>query len=143
MAFTSDGSLWVAKTHLSWVGANGLVRVRLKKEQEDFLAIDRINLLDRGFDLSFTRAVDRKTLQGVRVRRHTYEYHQTYGSPKVDDKEVSCEVTEIAKNDRTCVIKIDDLKEGYLYTISLPGVKSAQGKPLLGDKVYYTLLKKR
>ena len=41
------------------------------------------------------------------------------------------------------MVKVGDLKEGYLYTISLPGVKSTQGKPLLGESVYYTLVKKR
>ena len=39
--------------------------------------------------------------------------------------------------------KLDDLAEGSLYTISLPGVSSVSGKPLLGEKVYYTLVKRR
>jgi hypothetical protein len=56
---------------------------------------------------------------------------------------VACEITEISKNDKSCVVRFDDLKEGYLYTVSLPGVTSVKGKPLLGNKIYYTLLKKR
>ena len=143
MTFTPDGSLWIAKTHLLWAGANGLVRIRLKKDAGEFLAIDRVKLLDRGFALGFTQPVDAAVLQGVKVRRHTYKYHQGYGSPKVDDKDVPCAVTEVSTTTRTCVVKVGDLKEGYLYTISLPGVKSTQGKPLLGESVYYTLVKKR
>jgi hypothetical protein len=143
LTFTEDGSLWIGKTHLSWAGSNGLVRIRLKENQEDFLAVEGINLIDCGFHLSFTQAIDRKTLQSVKLRRHTYKYHQAYGSPKIDEKEVACEITEISKNDKSCVVKFDDLKEGYLYTVSLPGVTSVKGKPLLGNKIYYTLLKKR
>ena len=79
----------------------------------------------------------------MKVRRHTYKYHQGYGSPKVDDKEVPCTVTKVSTTTRTCVVKVDDLREGYLYTISLPGVTSTKGNPLLGEKVYYTLAKKR
>jgi hypothetical protein len=143
LTFTEDGSLWIGKTHLSWAGSNGLLRIRLKENQEDFLAVEGIHLLDRGFHLSFTQPVDRTSLQGVKLRRHTYKYHQAYGSPKIDEKAVACEITEISKNNKSCVVKFDDLKEGYLYTLSLPGVRSVKGKPILGDKIYYTLLKKR
>ncbi|MED5417765.1 MAG: hypothetical protein VYA27_03645, partial [Verrucomicrobiota bacterium] len=143
LTFTPDGSLWVAKTHLSWAGANGLVRVRLKKDAGDFLALDRVKLLDRGFSLGFTQPVEASVLQGVKVRRHTYKYHQGYGSPKIDDKEVPCTVTRVSTTTRTCVVQVGDLREGYLYTISLPGVTSTRGNPLLGEKVYYTLTKKR
>ena len=143
LTFTKDGSLWIGKTHLSWAGASGLTRVRLKKDQRDFLAIDRVKLIPQGFALGFTQALARESLKKVKVKRHTYKYHATYGSPKIDEKEVPCEVTEISRNDKTCVVKFDDFKEGYLYTVSLPGVKSSKGKPLLGDKLYYTLLKRR
>ena len=61
----------------------------------------------------------------------------------MDDREIPCTVTEVSTTTRTCVVKVGELNEGYLYTISLPGVTSTQGKPLLGDRIYYTLQKKR
>jgi len=143
LTFTPDGSLWVAKTHLSWAGANGLMRVQLKDDAGDFLAVDRVRLLENGFSLGFTQPVDPQTLKSVTVRRHSYKYHQGYGSPKVGDAQVPCQVTAFSSRDRTCMIKLDDLAEGSLYTISLPGVSSVSGKPLLGEKVYYTLVKRR
>ena len=145
MTFTDDGSLWLGKTHLSWAGAEGLYRIRLKEDQQDFLAVDRIKLLDRGFALSFTQPVDSKTLEGVTVTSHTYKYHQGYGSPKVDLQKIACDVTAFSRDGKTCIVKIDPgaLKERFLYTISLKGTKARSGKPLLGETIYYTLLQKR
>ncbi len=143
LAFTKDGSLWVGKTHLSWAGANGLVRVRLKEDCKDFLAIEEVKQIGGGFALKFTEPVDPETAGLVKVRRHSYKYHAAYGSPKVDDKEVACDEIKLNQAGTVCSVKLADLREGYVYTLSLPGVSSTTGKPLLGDKVYYTVLKKR
>ncbi len=143
LTFTPDGSLWIAKTHLSWAGANGLVRVRLRDGAGEFLAIDRVQLLDRGFALGFTQPVESSTLKKIKVRRHTYKYHQRYGSPKVDDREEEAFKMNLSANGLRCTLSLPELKEGYLYTIDLSGVISQTGNPLLGDKVYYTLHRTR
>jgi hypothetical protein len=146
MSFTPDGSLWVAKTHLSWAGGEGLVRVRLKEKAADFLAIDRVKLTSRGFSLGFTQPVDSESLQKIEIARHTYKYHAGYGSPKVDKQNVAIKTTSLSPEGRSCVISLKntgDLKSGYLYTIRLPEVRSNGGKLLLGDTVYYTLHAKR
>lgn len=146
MAFTPDGSLWVAKTHLSWAGGEGLVRVRLKKDAADFIAIDRVELTPRGFSLGFTQPVDPESLKKVEITRHTYKYHAGYGSPKVDKQNVAIKATSLSAEGRSCVINFKntgDLKSGYLYTLRLPEVRSNSGKLLLGDTVYYTLHAKR
>ena len=64
LTFTKDGSLWIGKTHLSWAGASGLTRVRLKKDQRDFLAIDRVKLIPQGFALGFTQALENGRAHG-------------------------------------------------------------------------------
>lgn len=142
MVFTEDGSLWVGKTHLSWAGAEGLLRIRLKESHQDFLAIEDANLTPDGFALKFTQPVDPKSTRGITARRHTYKYHAAYGSPKVDEMEVACEI-QLHEGGTRCDVNLTDLREGYVYTLNLPGVATSGGKPLLGDKVYYTLLRKR
>jgi hypothetical protein len=142
MTFTADGSLWVGKTHLSWAGANGLVRVRLKDEKKNFFTITEVKQTDGVFALTFNQAPDAETLKGITVSRHTYKYHRAYGSPKVDGKELPCQVTPTS-GAPGCLIDAGELAEDYLYTISLPGTTSTRGDPLLGDKVYYTLRKVR
>ena len=146
LTFTPDGSLWVAKTHLSWAGGEGLVRVRLKEQAADFLAIDRVKLTPKGFSIGFTQPIQSESLRDVEITRHTYTYHAKYGSPKVDKQKVSAAVTGFSAKDRSCLINFEntaDLKKGYLYTINFPGVLSVKGKPLLGSTVYYTLHEKR
>ena len=147
LTFTPDGSLWIAKTHLSWAGGEGLVRVRLKEKGSDFLAIDQVKLTSRGFSLGFTQPVDPESLQKIEITRHTYRYHAAYGSPKVDKQNVIIKGgATLSEGNRSCVINLKntgDLKRGYLYTIRLPEVRSNAGKLLLGDTVYYTLHAKR
>ncbi|NIP94468.1 MAG: hypothetical protein GWO24_13895, partial [Akkermansiaceae bacterium] len=142
LAFTRDGSLWIGKTHLSWAGANGLVRVRLREDRSDILVIEQVKLVENGFSLRFSLPIDGKTLAGLKVRRHTYKYHAAYGSPKVDEAEIVPTEIRILPESPTVVIKLPDLLEGYVYTLHLPAVTSTSGNPLLGDRVYYTLLRK-
>ena len=142
LTFTEDGSLWVAKTHLSWAGGEGLLRVRLKDKAATFLAIEEVKLLADGFSLAFTEPVGKESLNGLKLTRHTYKYHAGYGSPKIDKKEEEFEV-KVSADGLRCTLGVAELKEGYLYTLDLPGVVSRKGSPLLGDKVYYTLVKKR
>lgn len=142
LTFTRDGSLWVGKTHLSWAGAEGLLRIRLKKGQESFLAVDGVRQDKGGFILDFTQPVDPNTIKGVKVHHHTYRYSSRYGSPKVDQKELAHTLEQGSDDGRIWQLKVPELKEGYLVTISLGPVKIPDGKPLLGDKIYYTLLKK-
>lgn len=142
LTFTKDGSLWVGKTHLSWAGAEGLLRIRLKKDQEDFLAVNSVRQNKGGFVLGFTQPVDPATIKGLKVHQHTYTYSARYGSPKVDHKAVAHSLKQGSDDARTWELKVPDLKEGYVVTISLGAVKAKNGKALLGDKIYYTLLKK-
>lgn len=145
MAFTDDGSLWIGKTHLSWAGAEGLYRVRLKDKKRALLAIDKVTLREKEFVFRFTAPVDGKTLAGLKIRAHGYKYFKNYGSPKVDDREVKAGDAILLPGDQMLrvFLKDSDLREGDVYTFSFEGVKSRTGEPLLGDKVYYTLVKKR
>jgi glucose/arabinose dehydrogenase len=141
MVFTKDGSLWIGKTHLSWAGADGLVRVR-PRPQATMFSMAQVRAVANGFRLRFTDNVAVESLARVKVRAHGYHYHKAYGSPKVNDREVAVTVSLDAAA-TTLQVALSDLREGDVYTISLTGVTSSHGAALLGDKVYYTLLKKR
>ena len=141
MAFTTDGSLWIGKTHLSWPGAEGLKRVRWTGKP--FLAIESVRLLANGFALRFTRSVDPQSLDGVSATRHTYDYHAEYGSPKVDETPLEIEVSRLSADGLTLTLEIGDLRERFLHTLDLTGLRSESGDPLLGDLVYYQLNKRR
>ena len=76
LAFTPDGSLWIGKTHLSWAGAEGLVRVRWRGEQAGLFAVDRAAVTERGFELHFTEPVDAGSLAALAVQAHTLSLPQ-------------------------------------------------------------------
>jgi glucose/arabinose dehydrogenase len=142
MTFTKDGSLWIGKTHLSWAGASGLVRVRLR-EKGPLFAVDQVRVKSDGFTLRFTQPVDAASLKGLKVRAHGYKYFKNYGSPKVDNREVAITSSKLDDPGTTLHVQLPQLREGDVYTFTLAGMTSRGAKPLLGDKVYYTLLKKR
>jgi len=142
MTFTADGSLWVAKTHLSWAGAEGLLRVRWKPDAGMF-AVDRCQAADGGFTLHFTEPVDAQSLAGLSVRSHRYHYHKAYGSPKVDERPQPHQPVDMAADGRSLRVPLEGLEEGRVYTIDLAGTRSRAGRAVLGSKVYYTCWKQR
>ncbi|MGK0352878.1 MAG: hypothetical protein ACJAYX_003566, partial [Planctomycetota bacterium] len=76
-------------------------------------------------------------------RAHGYKYFKAYGSPKVDDRDVPVTSSKLDDAGTTLHVQLPELREGDVYTFTLAGLTSRTTKPLLGDKVYYTLLKKR
>ena len=143
LVFTKDGSLWIGKTHLSWAGAEGLMRVRLRPQAGPLFAVEQAKVTRDGFELRFTAAVAAHSVAAVTVQAHGYHYFRTYGSPKVDDRNVPVSKVTLDAAATTLRLELPELRTNNVYTITLTGVTAASGKPLLGDKVYYTLLQKR
>ena len=145
MTFTDDGSLWIGKTHLSWPGSEGLLRIKQKNPDETLFSVQAVKLQENGFLLTFSAPLEKDLPTDLSIKRHTYRYHQKYGSEKVDLKPVkfSLNVLDSAGQVIEMVCDEADLREDYLYTIDLSGIKSDAGKPLLGDKVYYHLISRK
>ena len=143
MTFTADGSLWVAKTHLSWAGADGLVRVRWKGADRGLFAVDQVRAKDGAITLRFTEPVDPASFGAVKVRSHGYKYHKAYGSPKVDEREERLGDVVFGADGMRARLQWGAVEAGRVYTIHLAGVKSQSGRPVLGDKVYYTAVESR
>jgi len=104
-----------------------------------------------GFELEFTHEIDAAAAlapHSYRVWSHTYEYHPDYGCPEIDKREEPVTAVEPV-DDHTVRIRLGELRsggEGYVYSISMPGVRSAAvdgapSRPLLHDAAYYTVQK--
>ncbi len=143
MTFTDDGSLWIAKTHLSWAGAEGLLRVRWKGVDAGLFAVDQVRAKDSGITLRFTEPLDASSFGGVKVRSHGYKYHIAYGSPKVDEREETLGEPVFAADGLHARLQLGAVEAGRVYTIQLAGVKARSGRPVLGDRVYYTAVEAR
>ncbi len=138
LAFGPDGSLYVGKTALSWAGSRGITRVKWKGE--NFPVVDRIKALPNGFALRFSEPVDPATLSGIELKRHTYHYHSTYGSSKVDEETVDAEAG-LLPDGVTLTLECGLLREGFLHRIDLSSVRTRNGGKLLGERVWYHVIK--
>ncbi len=143
LAFTKDGSMWIGKTHLSWAGAEGLLRVRMRQPQAKHFAVQKVRVTSDGFDIEFTEPAAKDSFANVKIRAHTYKYHIAYGSPKIDEHEVAVVKSSLDATGTKLNLKLGSLREGYVYTMNLSEAASLEGRPLLGDQVFYTLLKSR
>lgn len=139
MAFGRDGSLYIGKTALSWAGGNGITRV--KWNGKAFLALDSMKAVPGGFVLKFSEELDAATIPKVTVMRHTYEYHEAYGSPKVDEKLVPVKSADLSDDGKVLTLDLGELKAGYLHKIDMTGLRSKSGQEVLGNRAWYQVVK--
>lgn len=144
LLFAADGSLWIAKTHLSWAGAEGLLRVRWRGGDAGLFSVVACEVVgDDGFALRFDEPVATDCVASVEVQSHTYEYHRDYGCPKLDERDEPLQQAVLGDDGRTLRLQLPKLSTKRVYVIDLTGVVSRRGRPLLGGRVYYTLLATR
>lgn len=48
-------------------------------------------------------------------------------------------VASISEDGKSLRLKVDPLTKGHVHELHAPGLRSADGKPLLHDVAYYTL----
>ncbi len=75
--------------------------------------------------------------------RHTYHYHEAYGSPKVDLKNVDPTNSQLSSDGKTLTITLPEITARRLYTIELKGTTDIQGLPLMGNILRYNVVKTR
>ena len=138
LAFAPDGALHVGKTHLSWAGNNGIVRVAAPTSLPPLIAT--VRLRPAGFEVRFTEALDRATLAPA-LRSFRYKYHVAYGSPKVDE-EVLTSVWSLSADGKVLTLPLAEIREGFVHEIRLPGAKTPDGRELLGPVAYYQVVRK-
>ena len=69
----------------------------------------------------------------------TYHYHSTYGSPPINEQYHPVRGVVVSDDGMIARLAVDGLREGYIHELSMPGVRSEDGLPLLHDVAYYTL----
>jgi len=142
LAFGPNNNLWVGKTarRRGWAGARGIKRVSWTGRTP--MDVHTISLTKDGFELIFTRPVNRSTAgdpSSYTCERYYYEYHRDYGSRMFDRSEVEVTSAEVFDNGRRIALTLDELKPGYIYEINVRGVRSTNGHPVLNPTLYYTL----
>lgn len=142
LAFAPDGALWVGKTHLSWAGDRGLVKI----SPEDIASVFTVTSCKQAkagdnpiLTLRFSQPLA-ETPPEIAVQRYGYAYHQDYGSPKTDPATVTPERVSVSEDRRSVVIELK-LTAGQVHELDLTKLKSRDGQALEGGKVYYQAAK--
>ncbi len=144
MAWAPDGSLFVGETNRGWGSAGdaneGLQRLVYTGKIP--FEMNEVHARPDGFEISFTKPFDPETardLASYYVQSYVYKYHPVYGSPPVDMSAANIVGVKVGADNQSLRIVIEDPKQYYVHRISMEGLRSADGNPLLHKEVYYTL----
>jgi glucose/arabinose dehydrogenase len=142
LAFGKDNVLWVGKTHLSWAGAEGLVKI-IPSGLDKLFTVKSVKLEKAGeqqaLRITFSQPV-KSGAAGVKVKRFGYLYHQGYGSPKTDEAEVAIEGAKANDDGRELILPLT-AKEGAIHQVDLSSLRDAAGTALEGKVLYYQATK--
>ena len=95
-----------------------------------------------GFRLAFTEQIDPETaakIDSYQLQTYTYIYQASYGSPEVDHTKPTIKEARVSSDRRHVDLVVDGLQVGHIHELHLPGLRSADKKPLLHQQAYYTL----
>ncbi|MCF2949385.1 PQQ-dependent sugar dehydrogenase [Paraglaciecola aquimarina] len=140
--FDTQGQLWVGQTARGW-GAKGNKPFGLQKVvwngEMPFELLD-MKLTKKGFKLSFTEALNDKTVLAKHFKAHEYNYNYTnrYGSDKHNIKDLKVKNVTLSKDKKSAEIELD-LTADKVVVVDFSNLQNSnQDKPSV-TKVYYTL----
>jgi hypothetical protein len=101
-----------------------------------------IRIRPNGFRVVFTRPVSPESASDPKsyaIESWRYEYTGAYGSPELDRQQARIEKIEVAPDGLSAEITIGPLTKDRVYQIRAPGVRSANGEPLVNSIGAYTV----
>jgi glucose/arabinose dehydrogenase len=139
--FAPDGTLFAGFTERGWGGqapGSGIGRLRWTGEKP--MEIQRVHLLQDGFELGFTLplAGELKPDQ-IRLQRYDYDWWWEYGSPVRHLADLRVERVERSSDPSTVRIHCSGLQPGFVVRAKLSGVTGQGAVPLLHDEFAYTV----
>jgi hypothetical protein len=143
VAWGQDGSLWAGMTNRGWpsIGPakHGLQRLRWKGETP--LDLAEVRVLDDGFRLRFTKALDPESVAAASfaVRNWTYDHHASYGCPERDPRELEVRAATLSEDRTTVDLRVEGLVLTRVHMIEAPGVRGPGGEQPWHAVAWYTL----
>ncbi|MEM0969561.1 MAG: hypothetical protein AAGJ31_09445, partial [Verrucomicrobiota bacterium] len=140
LCFAPDGTLFVGMSNRGWSSLGnrsyGLQRVRYTGEP--LFAIQKVEAKPDGFLLTFTEPAAH-TSATFQVSSFTYEYSSRYGGEEKDTQRHQITHQNWSSDKRSVLLRIDALRELYVYEISCKALQSRTGNPLSHPTAWYTL----
>lgn len=145
MAWGQDGSLFVGETNRGWGSAGeaneGLERLVYNNKTP--FEMKAVRAMPDGFEIEFTQPVDLKSaedLASYSVESFIYKYHPVYGSPPVNKETLIIKGVKVSPDGLKARIVVDGLREHYIHTISVDGIREKQNfYSIVHPEAYYTL----
>nr|WP_315400934.1 c-type cytochrome [uncultured Sphingobacterium sp.] len=145
MAWGQDGSLFVGETNRGWGSAGeaneGLERLVYNNKTP--FEMKAVRAMPDGFEIEFTQPVDLKSaedLASYSVESFIYKYHPVYGSPPVNKETLNIKGVKVSSDGLKARIVVDGLREHYIHTISVDGIREKQNfYSIVHPEAYYTL----
>jgi len=141
----TDGSLFVGETNRGWGSAGdaneGLERLVYNNKTP--FEMKAVRAMPDGFEVEFTMPVDRKSAEGLAsydVESFIYKYHPVYGSPPVNTEKLKISGVKVSADGLKARIIVQNLRQYYIHTLTLDGLRSQDGfYSLVHPVAYYTL----
>jgi glucose/arabinose dehydrogenase len=139
--FAPDGTLFAGFTERGWGGqAPGSGIGRLRWTGSVPLEIQRVHLLQDGFELGFTLPLAGELRpEQIRLQRYDYDWWWEYGSPVRHLSDLPVERVELSPDRRSARLVCPMLDSGFVVRAKLEGVSAQSGEALLHDEFAYTL----
>jgi hypothetical protein len=144
LQYSPTGALYVFGTSRGW-GARGPKQYSLERLEwtgNTPFEIHQMRATSDGFELTFTRPIDPATaarVESYKLQTYTYIYQSNYGSPEVDRTHPKIQSATAGSDGRSVRLVVDKLQLGHVHELELPGLRSADGAPLLHPIGYYTM----
>ncbi|MFT7669197.1 MAG: glucose/arabinose dehydrogenase [Planctomycetota bacterium] len=143
VAFGEDGTLFAGLTNRGWGGlepSDGVARVRWTGVEP--MEMETVHLLQTGFDITFTKALDADklpSLDDLKLVDYDYDYWWEYGSPERDHFDIPVTGIALSADGMTLTLQTDELFAGRVVRANLKGIVAADGTALLHEEFAYTI----
>jgi cytochrome c551/c552 len=145
MAWGNDNSLFVGETNRGWGSAGdaneGLERLVYNNKMP--FEMKAVRAMPDGFEIEFTKPVDLKSaedLASYKVESYLYKYHAVYGSPPINQEKLKIKGVKVSADGLRARLIVDHLRQYYIHTITVDGVRSQENfYSLVHPVAYYTL----
>jgi len=140
--FDPSGRLWVGQTQRGWASRGGkpfgIERLVWDGKTTPF-EMQTISMIDGGFQMTFTRPLDRKTVNAgaITAESWSYKYSSHYGSDKINVKTLPVSNVKLSKDGKTVTLKVP-AEARTVVEIDFAGLADVAGKHASTAKVYYT-----
>lgn len=144
LRLSEDGHLYTSGSNRGW-GARGGMPFNFERVDwtgETPFEIHEMRALSDGFELTFTKAIDKASATdgAFEMEAYTYIYQKAYGSPEVDELKPKVTVASVADDGKSLKLKVEPLTKGHVHQLNVNGLKAADGgNGLLHPEAYYTL----